>query len=98
MTDAAMDSRSEITANGLKKKEVGKESENARDMGANGNANKKSGEQQHTENNAKMAFQSSQWGESIPFCGFLSCLEHSHGCFYHGETFLQKALTRARGG
>ena len=98
MTDAAVDSSSEITTKGLKeKKEVGEASENGRDACANGNANKENGEQQGTENNAKIAFQSSQWGKSLPVCGFLSCLEHSRDCFCHGETFLQEAFTKTRG-
>ena len=47
MSDAAVDTSSEITAKGLKeKKEVVEEAENGREAPANGNANEENGEQE----------------------------------------------------
>uniref|UniRef100_A0A4X1TY71 Prothymosin alpha n=1 Tax=Sus scrofa TaxID=9823 RepID=A0A4X1TY71_PIG len=46
MSDAAMDTSSEITTKDLKKKDVADEVENEREAHANGNANEENGEQE----------------------------------------------------
>ena len=47
MSDAAMDTSSEITTKALKeKKEIVEEAENGKDVPANGNANEENGEQE----------------------------------------------------
>ncbi|MBZ3871407.1 Prothymosin alpha [Sciurus carolinensis] len=46
MSDAAVDTSSEITTKDLKEKEAVEEAENGRDAPANGNANEENGEQE----------------------------------------------------